>query len=220
MRKKKKVLIIGGGPAGLSCAYELTKRDDIEVELFEASDHVGGMSRSIDLWGQVVDLGPHRFFSKDREVNSFFHEIIKEDCLLINRLTRICYRNRYFHYPLRVRNILQNLSPVIIIRVLWDYLTIRLKPITNPETFEDWIINKFGKKLFNIFFRSYSEKLWGISCREIDAEWASQRIKTLSLKEAILSAFFKRHNKKHKTLVDQFYYPTKGTGQLYENVLS
>jgi protoporphyrinogen oxidase len=211
-----KVLIIGAGPAGLSCGYELSKKG-VDVAIYEASEHVGGMSRSIDLWGQKVDLGPHRFFSKEKNVNRFFNELLQDEYTLVNRQTRIFYRNRFFDYPLKFLNVLTNLSLTTIIRILWDYLIIRLKPIKNPSTFEEWVTNKFGKKLFETFFKSYSEKLWGIPCSKIDANWAAQRIKSLSLIDAIIFSIKGDKKNKHKTLVDQFAYPKNGTGQLYLN---
>lgn len=211
-----KILIIGAGPAGLSCAYELAKQG-VNVAIFEASEHVGGMSRSFDLWGQKVDLGPHRFFSKEKQVNAFFHELVKEDYTLVNRQTRIFYKNRFFEYPLKLGNVFTNLSLFTIIKILWDYLLIKVKPIKTPSTFEEWVINRFGKKLFETFFKSYSEKLWGIPCSQIDASWAAQRIKSLSLIEAVIFAIKGDKKKKHKTLLDQFAYPKNGTGQLYLN---
>ena len=210
-----KVLIIGAGPAGLSCAYELIKKG-IDVEVFEASDYVGGMSRSIDLWGQRVDLGPHRFFSKDKQVNLFFDEILKDDYTVVNRLTRIYYRNNFFDYPLQLGNVLKNLNILTIFRILWDYFKQKIKPIKEPKTFEDWVTNKFGRKLFEIFFKGYSEKLWGLSCSEIDSDWAAQRIKTLSLSKAVISALKNNRKNEHESLVDQFNYPKNGTGELYE----
>ncbi len=211
----KKVIIIGAGPAGLSCAYELSKKG-IEVLVYEASNQIGGMSRSFDLWGQIVDLGPHRFFSKQKEVNSFFKELVKDDFTLINRQTRIFYNGKYFQYPLKFSNVIKNLSFVTIIQILWDYLIQIINPIKEPKNLEEWVSNRFGKKLYTIFFKNYSEKLWGIKCTQIDADWAAQRIKTLSLTQAVISALFNNRNNKHKTLVDQFAYPKKGTGTLYE----
>jgi protoporphyrinogen oxidase len=211
----KKVIIIGAGPAGLSCAYELSK-NDVQVIVFESSDYVGGMARSFDLWGQIVDLGPHRFFSKQTEVNTFFKELIKEDFTLVNRQTRIFYNGKYFQYPLKFGNVLYNLSLITIFKILWDYLIQIINPIKNPKNLEEWISKRFGKKLYTIFFKHYSEKLWGIKCTQIDAEWAAQRIKTLSLSQAIISAIFNNKDNKHKTLVDQFAYPKNGTGTLYK----
>lgn len=210
-----KVIVIGAGPAGLSCAYELSKKG-IEVEIFEASEHVGGMSRSFELWGQRVDLGPHRFFSKEKKINQFFTEVLQGEFTMINRLTRIYYKRRFFQYPLKFSNVLFNLNPFTIFRILWDYMIQRLNPIKNPNTFESWVTNRFGKKLYEIFFKSYSEKLWGIPCSKIDADWAAQRIKTLSLIGAVISAIKGNAGNKHKTLVDEFAYPKNGTGLLYE----
>ncbi len=210
-----KVLIIGAGPAGLSCGYELTKAG-IEVEVYEASPYVGGMARSFDLWGQRVDMGPHRFFSREKHINEFFTTLVKDDYTLVNRLTRIYYRNRFFHYPIKLFNVLLNLPPFTILSILWEYMRIRMFPYKNPTTFEEWVSNRFGRKLFEIFFKHYSEKLWGISTSKIDADWAAQRIKSLSLWEAVISAIFGNKGDKHKTLLDQFAYPNNGTGTLYE----
>ncbi len=211
----KKVIIIGAGPAGLSAAYELSK-NDIDVEVFEASPYIGGMSRSFDLWDQRVDLGPHRFFSKEPRVNNFFDEIIKDDYTLVHRLTRIYYKKKFFDYPLKLWNVLKNLKFITIITILIDYGKQKMTPIKNPDTFEKWVTNRFGKKLYTIFFKYYTEKLWGISCSKIDADWASQRIKGLSLMEAVMSALKGNKGNNHKTLVDQFAYPKNGTGSLYE----
>ncbi|WP_375237855.1 FAD-dependent oxidoreductase [Aurantibacter sp.] len=210
-----KVIIIGAGPAGLSCGYKLAK-ENVNVEIFEASPYVGGMSRSFDLWGQRVDLGPHRFFSKEKHINDFFTTLIKDDYTLVNRLTRIYYKNTFFNYPIKLFNVLRNLSIFTIFQILWDYAKVRLVPIKNPDTFEKWVSNRFGTKLYEIFFKHYSEKLWGIPCSKIDADWAAQRIKSLSLFEAVKSAFFGNIGNKHKTLIDQFAYPNYGTGTLYE----
>lgn len=209
------VIIIGAGPAGLSCGYELIKAG-IKVDIYEASSYIGGMSRTIDLWGQRADLGPHRFFSKNPQINRFFRNLIREDYTIINRTTRIYYNNKFFHYPLRFFNVLRNLPVSDIARILLDYLKISISPIKDPLTFEEWVTNKFGRKLYEIFFRQYSEKLWGISCKEIDATWAAQRIKTLSLFEAIIHSFSGSGSARHPTLLDQFAYPNNGSGTLYE----
>ena len=214
-RELMKVLIIGAGPAGLSCGYELAKAG-IEVEVYEASPFVGGMARSFNLWGQRVDMGPHRFFSRERHINEFFTTLVKDDYTLVNRMTRIYYRNRFFHYPIKLFNVLRNLPPVTIFMILWEYLRVKLFPFKNPTTFEEWVSNRFGRKLFEIFFKHYSEKLWGIPCSKIDADWAAQRIKSLSLWEALVSAIFGNRGNKHKTLLDQFAYPNNGTGTIYE----
>lgn len=211
----EKTIVIGAGPAGLSCAYELSKKGS-PVHVYEASPFIGGMSRSFDLWGQRVDLGPHRFFSKQKEINQFFTELVKDDFTLVNRQTRIYYRERFFEYPLKLGNVLKNLPVGVIIQILWYYMMQMINPIKDPKNFEEWVTNRFGKKLFEIFFKNYTEKLWGIKCTEIDADWAAQRIKTLTLIGAVKSAVFGNKGNKHKTLVDQFAYPKNGTGTLYE----
>ncbi len=211
----RKTIVIGAGPAGISCAYELSKKG-LEVQVFEASPFIGGMARSFDLWGQRVDLGPHRFFSKQKEINQFFTEMIKNDFTLVNRQTRIYYRNRFFEYPLKLGNVLTNLPLFVIVQILWYYGIQMINPIKNPNNFEEWITNRFGKKLFEIFFKNYTEKLWGVKCTEIDADWAAQRIKTLTLISAVKAAIFGNKGNKHKTLVDQFAYPNNGTGIIYE----
>lgn len=212
---KEKIIIIGAGPAGMSCAYELQKSGK-DVEVYEASNSIGGMARSFDLWGQRVDLGPHRFFSKQKEVNNFFTELIKDDFTIIERQTRIYYKKRYFEYPLKLGNVLVNLPPFVILQILYYFGVQMVKPINNPKNFEEWVTNRFGKKLFEIFFKPYTEKLWGIKCTEIDADWAAQRIKTLSLLGAVKSAIIGNRGNKHKTLVDQFPYSINGSGTLYE----
>jgi len=214
-----KTIVIGAGPAGISCAYELSKQGK-EVVVYEASPYIGGMSRSFDLWGQRVDLGPHRFFSKQKDINTFFTEMVKDDFTLVNRQTRIYYRNRFFEYPLKLGNVLKNLPLHIIFQILWFYGLQMVNPIKNPKNFEEWVTNRFGKKLFEIFFKNYTEKLWGIKCTEIDADWAAQRIKTLTLIGAVKSAVFGNKGNKHKTLVDQFAYPDNGTGTIYERAAS
>lgn len=217
MRLKKSIIIIGAGPAGLSAAYKLTQAGH-KVTVFEAGEHAGGLARSFELWGQIVDCGPHRFFSSDKIVNDFFYEVVKDDFIKVNRLTRIYYKYKFFFYPLKVSNVLSNLNVFEVFSILWSYGMQRLNPIKNPQTFEEWVVNKFGRKLFNIFFKNYSEKLWGIPCSRIDADWAAQRIKNFSLLEAVKAALFGDANKKHKTLVDEFAYPTHGTGMIYSNM--
>ncbi|HEY4797808.1 MAG TPA: FAD-dependent oxidoreductase [Bacteroidia bacterium] len=215
----KKAIVIGAGPAGLSCAYKLTEAG-YEIEVFEASSAVGGLARSFDLWGQRVDCGPHRFFSQDKIVNDFFKELVGKEYTLVDRLTRIYYNNKFFFYPLKPLNAFANLGPFTVLQVLASYFYQRIHPKKNPQTFEEWVTNRFGKKLFEIFFKNYSEKLWGIPCSTIDADWAAQRIKKLSLWEAVKGAFVGDKEKKHKTLVDQFAYPRRGTGTIYEKQTS
>jgi protoporphyrinogen oxidase len=211
----ERVIIIGAGPAGISCGYELS-RAGYKVIIYEASPYIGGMARSLDLWGQRVDMGPHRFFSTERKVNEFFASVVQKDFTLVNRTTRIYFNNKFFHYPIRILDALKKLPPITIFQILWHYLIIQISPIRNPATFEQWVTNKFGKKLYQLFFKHYSEKLWGIPCSRIDADWASQRIKQLNLWETIKSSVQSNSAKKHATLLDQFAYPNEGSGVIYE----
>lgn len=211
-----KIAVIGAGPAGITAAYELSKKG-LQVEVFEAGPSVGGLAKTIELWGQLVDIGPHRFFSNDTRVNKLWLEVAGKDYSMVDRLTRIYYRKKFFHYPLQPVNALINLGPLTSVACLLSYF---FQKSTDPQingTFEAWVISRFGRKLFEIFFKNYSEKLWGISCTELDADFAAQRIKKLSLWEAIINAFGGAKGK-HKTLVDQFAYPHGGTGSIYERM--
>jgi len=216
---RQRVGIIGAGPAGLTAAYQLQALG-AEVAVFEAGDRVGGLARSFDLWGHRVDLGPHRFFSSDDRVNRIWREVLGEEFRLVARQTRIYYRERFFEYPLRVGNVLANLSVLDISRAISSYLKERVLPERTADardTFEAWVVHSFGRRLFEMFFKSYSEKLWGIGCDELDADFAAQRIKRFSLGEAILAALHIGRTP-HKTLVDEFAYPKAGSGDVYERM--
>ncbi len=212
-----KVAVIGAGPAGMTAAYVLAKKG-IDVELFEASDQVGGMARTIDLWDQKVDIGPHRFFSNDIRVNKLWLEVAGNDYEMVDRLTRIYYKGKFFYYPLKPFNALLNLGPFKAVSCLFSYLKEKASPTKPDGSFENWVTSRFGRQLFEIFFKTYSEKLWGISCKELDEDFAAQRIKKLSLFEAIKNAFIGNRGNKHKTLVDQFAYPVEGTGMIYSRM--
>jgi len=216
-RSTKKIAVIGAGPAGMTAAYELAKRG-FKVDVYEASNAVGGLARTIELWGQKVDLGPHRFFSSDTRVNQLWLEVAGKDYEMVDRLTRIFYKNKFFYYPLKPFNALINLGFLESFLCLFSYMKETLRPTKLDGTFENWVISRFGKKLYGIFFKTYSEKLWGISCRELDSEFAAQRIKKLSLYEAIKNALFAGSKNKHKTLVDQFAFPISGSGMIYEKM--
>lgn len=213
----KKIAVIGGGPAGMTAAYQLSKDSNIEVELFEASNSVGGMSKTLSLWGQKVDIGPHRFFSSDTRVNKLWLEVIGNDYKMVDRLTRIYYKEKLFHYPLKAFNALSNLGILEAARCVLSYFAEKINPTPLKGDFESWVVSRFGRRLFEIFFKTYSEKLWGIKCSELDSDFAAQRIKKLSLFEAVKNAIFKGKNE-HKTLVEQFAYPIGGTGMVYEKM--
>jgi protoporphyrinogen oxidase len=214
----QRVVIIGAGPAGLTAGYCLAKAG-IHVTIYEASEQVGGMCRTIDLWDQKVDIGPHRFFSTDLRVNELWLEVVGKDYHMVNRLTRIYYKGRFFYYPVQLFNVLKNLGVSEAITAVFSYLRQRLFPEKfATQSFESWMVPRFGRKLYALFFSSYTEKLWGISCTELDADFAAQRIKKLSLAEAIKNMLFGDPAKKHKTLVDRFAYPFEGTGMVYSRM--
>ncbi|MEZ5079058.1 MAG: FAD-dependent oxidoreductase [Thermoleophilia bacterium] len=213
-----RVAVIGAGPAGATAALELARRG-VQVDLYEASDAVGGLARTIELWGQRVDLGPHRFFSSDRRINSLWLSIVGTDYAMVDRLTRIHYRGKLFQYPLQPGQALRHLGPLEAARCVADYARERLRPTEQDGSFERWVVGRFGRRLYEIFFRTYSEKLWGIPCTELDADFAAQRIKGLSLAGAIVNALKSGRNNTHKTLVDRFAYPHGGTGRVYERMV-
>lgn len=214
-----RIAVIGAGPAGMTAAYELSKQLGTKVtvlDLYEKSNRVGGLSKSIDLWDQRVDLGPHRFFSQDRSINELWLEVVGDNYDIVNRQTRIYYKKRFFDYPIKAFNALRGLGIFEAVRCVLSYMAERLFPTRDTSTFEGWVTSRFGKRLYTIFFKTYSEKLWGISCSDLDADFAAQRIKKLSLFEAIKNALFQGKGNKHATLVDQFAYPARGTGAVYE----
>ncbi len=218
--KKKNVAIIGAGPAGLTAAYLLGKAG-VSVQVFEKDpQYVGGISRTESYKGFHFDIGGHRFFSKSQEVEDFWTEILGDEMLERPRSSRIFYNKNFFSYPLVASEALFKLGVFQSILCVLSYLKAKVFPIKNPNNFEDWVTNQFGKRLFSIFFKTYTEKVWGIPCHEISADWAAQRIKGLSLSSAIWNALFPAKNKKGegliKTLIDSFRYPKSGPGLMWE----
>jgi len=209
-------VILGAGPAGLTAAYEFTKWGVVPV-VIEKQSIVGGLSSTRTYKGYHFDTGGHRFFTKAEAVSRMWKEILGADFLRRPRMSRIYYAGKFFAYPLKPLNALLGLGIWQSILVLSSYLRWRAIPYRPEDTFEQWVTNRFGKRLFEIFFKSYTEKVWGLSCSELKAEWAVQRIKDLSLKTAILSMFCKPRTP-IKTLIEEFDYPRLGPGMMWNAV--
>lgn len=215
------VAIIGAGPAGLTAAYLLAK-NNINVIVLETDPlYVGGIARTVVYKGYCFDIGGHRFFSKSQEVEDLWSELLPNDLLTRPRSSRIFYKKKFYSYPLNFIETLFNLGIVESFLCCLSYLKIKLTPIKNPVSFADWVSNHFGKRLFKIFFETYTEKVWGMRCTDISADWAAQRIKGLSFFSAVMNALlpknpFKKKNTVIKTLINTFRYPRKGPGMLWE----
>ena len=217
------VVVMGAGPAGLTAAYELFKHDVPVTILEKDPKQVGGLARTVEHKGYRFDIGGHRFFSKNQEVEDLWTEILGDEMLTRGRLSRIYYRGRFFAYPIKAANALWNLGPVEAVRCVASYARARLQPVKNPKSLEDWVRNQFGWRLFSIFFKTYTEKVWGISTKELSADWAAQRIKSLDLWLVLRSAIIPSRAARNRgeivtTLIDKFRYPRYGPGQMWERV--
>ena len=214
---EKKIIVIGAGPAGLSVSARLCELK-YKPLLIESSDKVGGMSGSIEVWGHTVDLGPHRFFSSDKVVVDFWQKYVKSNFVMVSRQTRIYFGNKFFDYPLKPFNALKNLGVFKSLLAVTSYLKAKVLKRKEDGSLEIWISNRFGDLLYKTFFKTYTEKLWGISCKRLDADWAAQRIQKLTLGGAIKNALLKTKKNKHKTLVDEFAYPKTGNQFFYDQL--
>jgi protoporphyrinogen oxidase len=218
---KTSVVIIGAGPAGLTAGY-LLSREEVDVVVLEADPvYVGGISRTVTYKGFHFDIGGHRFFSKSKAVEDMWTEILPDDMLVRPRSSRIFYDGKFFSYPLKPFEALLKLGIFKSVLCMLSWMKARLFPVQNPRNFEEWVSNQFGKRLFNTFFKSYTEKVWGMNCKEISADWAAQRIKGLSLGSAIKNALIPQHYNGDrtdviKTLINSFRYPRRGPGMMWE----
>ncbi len=216
-----KVVILGAGPAGLAAALALTQHG-LKPIVLEQSGTVGGMCRTESHNGFLFDIGGHRFFTKFDEVQALWEDILGDDLLLRPRLSRIYYQGKFFDYPLRAGNALRNLGIRESARCMLSYGRARLRGRGDEENFEQWVSNRFGYRLFDIFFRSYTEKVWGIPTHEIGADWAAQRIKNMELSTAIIGALRRPLGRmvndqgEVASLIEQFHYPRKGPGMMYD----
>ncbi len=211
------VVVLGGGPAGLTAAYQLVKQGKAVVVL-ESTDALGGIARTTIKEGFRFDLGGHRFFTKVKEVDDLWHEIMGDDFLQRPRQSRIYWNDKFLEYPLQGMDVIKQLGPIELMRCGISYLWAAVKPKGNEDTFEDWVSNRFGKRLYNHFFKTYTEKLWGVKATEIRAEWAAQRIKGLSFFAAAKAAFFGNEGNEIKSLISKFNYPKYGPGQMWEKM--
>jgi protoporphyrinogen oxidase len=211
------VVIVGGGPAGLTAAYELAKKGAFATVL-EADDVVGGISRTVERDGWRFDIGGHRFFTKVEPVESFWHEVLPdEDFLLRPRKSRIYYKGKFYDYPLKASNALSNLGVIEAIRCVASYGWARIRPPERQDMYEGWLVARFGWRLYNHFFKTYTEKVWGHPASEMPADWAAQRVKNLSLASAVMNALMPRRNQKDITsLIEEFQYPRLGPGMMWE----
>jgi protoporphyrinogen oxidase len=214
---------MGAGPAGLTAAYELLKHDVPVTVVEKDPKQVGGLARTVEHKGYRFDIGGHRFFSKNTEVEDLWTEILGTEMITRGRLSRIYYRGRFFAYPIKAVNALWNLGPIEAFLCLASYARARLQPTKNPKTLEDWVRNQFGWRLFSIFFKTYTEKVWGISTKDLSADWAAQRIKSLDLWVVLRTALLPQRKPSRRgeivtTLIDKFRYPRFGPGQVWERV--
>ena len=211
------VVALGGGPAGLTAGYLLAKQGH-PVIVLESTDQVGGLARTEVRDGYRFDLGGHRFFTKSREVDDLWHEVLGDEFLKRPRQSRIYWRHKFLEYPLQGMDVVRKLGPVDLTKAVGSYLVAALTPGRREDTFEEWVVNRFGRWLFNQYFKSYTEKVWGVSTSEIRSEWAAQRIRGLSFFAAARSAFFGNRGNKIKSLISEFNYPRYGPGQMWERM--
>lgn len=217
----QRCIIIGAGPAGLTAAYELLEQGHSAVVVLEADHQAGGISRTVEYKGFRFDIGGHRFFSKVAMVRDWWNRMMPDDFLVRPRLSRIFYDDKFFDYPLKPLNALRSLGLLESIRIGISFVTIKLFPYREEESFEQWVSNRFGRRLYEIFFKTYTEKVWGMPCSEIGADWAAQRIKNLDLLTLVRTAFLgngRSGGKAVTSLIEEFNYPRLGPGMMWERV--
>ncbi len=210
------IAVLGAGPAGLTAAHVLAVRGKHGI-VFEADSQVGGIAKTVEHDGFRFDLGGHRFFTKVPWVMAMWEQALGDEFLVRPRLSRIYYRGDFFAYPLRAEDVVRRLGVVETVRCLGSYVAAKMRRSEPPATFEDWVTSRFGRRLYEAFFREYTEKVWGIPGSEIQAEWAAQRIRNLSFWTALVSAL--RIKRRHVTsLIEEFHYPRLGPGQMWETL--
>ncbi len=213
----KKVIIIGAGPSGLSAACKTLEDQSKKVFIIEKESNVGGLSKTLEYGEFKTDIGPHRFFTKNKEILNFVKDLLGDELLTVKRITRFYIDRKYYFYPIKLGNVLKNIGFLKSGRIILEYIYERIKRLTREKkvnSLEEFFISEFGKTLSNLNMINYSEKIWGISPKHISADWAQQRIKKLSIIEILKNLFLNKNNT--KTLIDYFYYPRFGSSMLYE----
>jgi protoporphyrinogen oxidase len=210
------VAVLGAGPAGLTAAYRLVRRG-VPVVVFEAGEEVGGLARTVVRDGYRFDLGGHRFFTKSAEVEALWEDLLGPELLVRPRLSRIFWRGRFIEYPLRPADVFAKVGPLELVRSLASYARARLRRPAEAETYEEWVSARFGRRLFALFFKTYTEKVWGVPTDELRAEWAAQRIADLSVASALRAAL-PGGGETPKSLIEEFRYPRLGPGQMWEEM--
>ncbi|MFA5247650.1 MAG: NAD(P)/FAD-dependent oxidoreductase [Patescibacteria group bacterium] len=220
MENKKTILVIGAGPAGLAAAHEILSKDGSKmVIVVEKEKQVGGISKTFSYKDFYFDAGGHRFFTKNEEVEKLWRDSLGDEFLKRNRLSRIFYRGKFYDYPLKLSNVIKNLGVVESFLVLGSYIKQKFFPYKEENNLEQWISNRFGKRIFKHFFETYTEKLWGIPASQVGADWGAQRIKGLSVSAILKNALFPQKGRSViKTLIESFDYPKYGVGQMYEKI--
>ena len=209
-------IVLGAGPAGITAGYLLAARG-LEPVVLEATGQVGGLARTEVRDGYRFDLGGHRFYTKSPEVEALWHEVLGAELLRRERLSRIHWRGRLIEYPLRAGDVVRNVGALEVLRSGASYAWARTRPRREAESFEDWVTQRFGRRLFELFFRSYTEKVWGVPTSEIRAEWAAQRVRGLSLGRAVRGALGSGRDEV-RSLIEEFDYPRLGPGQMWERM--
>ena len=214
---EKRCIIIGAGPAGLTAAYELSQANVVPL-VFEQDTVVGGIARTVEYSGYRFDIGGHRFFTKVQPIDDWWKRMLDDELLVRSRQSRIYYNGKFFDYPLKPFNAIIGLGPLEAFRIGLSYLSAQLFPHPVEDNLEQWVSNRFGRHLYEIFFKNYTEKVWGMKCTEIGADWAAQRIKNLDLNKLVKDMFVGTKNDEITTLITRFLYPRLGPGMLWEKV--